>query len=227
MNDLAPCIPLIFSSNIDPSQQLDLVKFAAISLDYLHFILNHHSDIPVESVEVLLSCADAILKERNIVKLLDTKENLSLFCSCVNSLFYLVQVLLKSDKPLPSVPNYCSNKKAEEISLEDENTDSEANREIKAATQAVHQLYILVCWFYNLKCLNRTKIPQFLFSPIETITISLSRLSITNSYLLIPWKAWKIGWVPETVLGVFKTQFPALPMEILQDVDVLEEYIFR
>lgn len=235
MNCLAPCIPLLLSNNLDHSGALeDLIKFSTISLEYLRFLLTHRENFPVSEAEVLLSSADATLRQDSVAKLLDKNENLIWFCSSANSIFHLVEALLKSDKPLPSIPNYFPRQFEDEVVAE-HNESSEAIEKISSettvsdetTTQAVHLLYILVCWFHDLKCLNRTKIPDFLFKSIKRITISLSRLSVANSYVLVPLKAWKSGWTPEIMSGTFKTQVLALPIEILQDVEVLEEYIFR
>lgn len=238
LNDVAPCVPLLLSArnvtNINGHLE-NLMKCAAISLVYLRYILTENSDFSVEHVEILLTCADAIFRHSDISRLLDSKENLMWFCPAVNGLFQLVEVLLKFDKPIPSIPNYfprhVKNKQPIETSPCIESTDkrssSDTDEVVQATVQAVHRLYILVCWFNEIKCINRTKIPDFLFSSIKTITISLSRLSIANSYLLVPLKAWRTGWTPETLSGTFKTQIPAIPIEILQDVEVLEEYIFR
>lgn len=235
LNDVAPCVPLLLSTNhvLELSDHLEnLLKFAATSLEYLQYILKRNSDFPVGHVEILLTCANAIFKEDKISSLLNSKENLVWFSSSVDSLFYLVEVLLKFDKPLPSVPNYFPVRTEEEerSTVTDEtesNVPSEADVTFYTATQAVHRLYILVCWFTDLKCINRTNIPQFLFDRIRTMTISLSRLSIANSYMLVPLKTWKTGWTPESISGTFRTQVPAMPIEILQDVDVLKEYILR
>lgn len=234
LNDIAPCVPLLLSANLllDGSDHLiNLLKFAATSLSYIQYILKRDSDFPVAHVDILLTCANAVFKEDQICRLLDSKENLIWFSCSLGNLFCLVETLLKLDKPLPSVPNYFP-KQSEEgkvtvIEQTDADGPSETNVTLCTTTRAVHRLYILVCWFTDLKCINSTSIPQFLFDRIRTMIISLSRLSITNSYMLVPLKAWKTGWTPESVSGTFRTQVPAMPIEILQDVDVLKEYIFR
>lgn len=219
LTDVAACISILLSiktiTNFAGFYPQQFMKFGALSLEYLRFILNHHSDFPVNNVEIFLDCADAIMKQENIIRSLDSKENLRWFCSAVNCIFNLVEILLKLDKPLPTIPNYFPSQSIQFVD------------NYETIVQTVHRLYILVTWFHDIKCINRTKIPQFLFNSIKTITINLSRLSITNSYLLVPLKAWKTGWIPESLSGNFGTQIPAMPVEILQDVEVLEEYIFR
>lgn len=208
----------------------DLIKFSATSLEYLQHILSHNYDFPVGQIEVLLTGANAILKNANVSRLLDSKMNLIWFCSLVNSFSHIVEVLLKLDRPLPSVPNFFPKQTEEIKTASNSETDGkiiEPNDDVLAAREAVHRLCTLVCWFTENKCINRTKLPQFLFDRVKTVTVSLSRLSIANSYVLVPFRAWKTGWTPETVSGMYRTQIPAMPIEILQDVDILKEYIFR
>ena len=47
-----------------------------------------------------------------------------------------------------------------------------------------------------------------------------------NSYARIPGIVWKLGWAP-TPTGEPRTQLPPLPLDLLQDKDVLEEFVFR
>lgn len=232
LTDIAYCVKILLSSKkiteVDNSSDHleNFVKFVAISLEYLQFLVKERSEFPVESVDILLASAEVILHQNLICRLLDAEENQRWFCSCVNSIFYVVERLLMFDKPLPTIPNYLL-KQYEKQEIIEADLSPENKEAVEAAEKAVHKLYVLMTWFNELKCINLTKIPQFLFNPIKTITVSLSRLPIANSYLLIPLKAWKTGWTPEKVCGIFKTHVPAIPIEVLQDVEVLEEYIFR
>lgn len=229
LRNIAPCISMLLSANsiceLDDNMRIGLLKFATICLHYLHYILKQNVNIFANPIEDLLTAADVIFQQTQLLSLFDLKENLKWFCTSANTLFYLTEKLLKSDKPLPCVPNYFPK------NVEDEQTESEEQSddviEMVPVSQSVHKLFILVTWFFNLKCINRTRIPQFLFEPIRSLTVSLSRTSLANSYVMVPLKAWKTGWVPEALSGTFPTQVPAIPIEILQDVEVLEEYIFR
>jgi huntingtin len=49
---------------------------------------------------------------------------------------------------------------------------------------------------------------------------------VINSYARIPGIVWKLGWAP-TPTGEPRTQLPPLPLDLLQDKDVLEEFVFR
>ncbi|ELT98253.1 hypothetical protein CAPTEDRAFT_220329 [Capitella teleta] len=54
----------------------------------------------------------------------------------------------------------------------------------------------------------------------------LARMPLVNSYARTPPLVWKMGWMPSP-LGELKTRLPPLPLEYLQEKDVLREFIFR
>lgn len=68
--------------------------------------------------------------------------------------------------------------------------------------------------------------PDFLMRSIRGVVVAVARLPAVNSYVLTPPVAWKGGWAPE-LSGSFNTQVPLLPIDFLQEIDVLEEYICR
>lgn len=218
---IAECIPYfmqclnsdvenkITDSNID-----EVMKFGAICMMYISFLKNSARDLSINSVDIFLTATDSIFRNCAVSKLLGSECNVLWFCSSVNSLYQLVQTLLKCDKPLPSIPHY---------SLE----DSIKNIETQVAGEATYHLYILTCWLYENKAVNQTKIPDCLYSRIKSLIVCLSRLPIVNSYILIPQCSWKMGWHTEPMRGTFKTQVPQLPIDLLQELDILEEYIFR
>ncbi len=61
---------------------------------------------------------------------------------------------------------------------------------------------------------------MFLFSA------GLARLPLVNSYARTPPLVWKLGWMPSPG-GDMRTRLPPLPLEYLQEKDVLREFIFR
>ena len=54
----------------------------------------------------------------------------------------------------------------------------------------------------------------------------LARLPLVNSYARTPPLVWKMGWLPSPS-GDLKTRLPPLPLEYLQEKEVLREFIFR
>nr|CAH7759250.1 unnamed protein product [Callosobruchus chinensis] len=215
--NLAQCTPLFLESTSSKSKKLsdnnwgEFLIFGAICLEYISLLHGSKTAIvKVHTVDIFLTAASSIFKQSPVCELLSEETNRSWYCSAVTSLYNLVETLLRNDVPLPSTPNYLK--------------EVTQNADISALGDACHYLYTVVTWIYQQKGVNRTKMPQFLFAKVKSLAISFSRVSTANSYVLVPSIAWKTGWRPENVNG---TQVGALPMEVLQEIDVLEEYIFR
>ncbi|KAJ8928269.1 hypothetical protein NQ314_019220 [Rhamnusium bicolor] len=191
------CIPYYMDSlllypnlQISENNYEEIMKFAVVCLEFISYSIEiEKNDFNINLVDVFLTAADRIFKRSNFVN-----------------------VLLRNDKPLPSVPKYALK-------------DTLGNVETMTAGQATYQLYILVCWLFEMKNKN-VNLPKFYLKSIKSIVINLSRIPIVNSYILIPSSIWKTGWQPD-MSGPFNTQVPSLPIELLQEIDVLEEYIFR
>ena len=73
---------------------------------------------------------------------------------------------------------------------------------------------------------NISKIPKFLVCPLRRVITGLARIPFVNSYARIPPIVWKFGWEP-VLEGPFLTELPPLPVDILKEKDVLQEFVFR
>lgn len=206
-----PSFPII---KIPDNSFEDIVKFSIILLESLNFLLDcDRNTLNINLIDIVISCTNCVLKEYHLCNILALDTHITWMSSAVNCIYKLINCLLK-EEPLPSIPKYGLKSTIESV-------------ETVAAGEACHQLYSLVYWLFNSK--SSINIPDFLLKPIKSIIISLSRLPFLNSYILIPHKVWKSGWLPDDELsGSFNTQVPPLPIKYLQeDIDVLEEYIFR
>lgn len=72
--------------------------------------------------------------------------------------------------------------------------------------------------------LERTSIPQFLVGPFRGVVVGLARQPLVNSYARCPPLVWKLGWDPAPE-GPLKTELPPIPIEILKEKDVLDEFV--
>ncbi|XP_074614489.1 huntingtin-like isoform X2 [Acropora palmata] len=72
--------------------------------------------------------------------------------------------------------------------------------------------------------LQRTSIPQFLVGPFRGVVVGLARQPLVNSYARCPPLVWKLGWDPAPE-GPLKTELPPIPIEILKEKDVLDEFV--
>lgn len=213
--DLIPSVIFFIESVFDVSD-LDLsdentktlTKFSVICLEIVNYLIDYN--INVNYINLAIKCSDLILSQIKNLMYLETQ--VFWFCSAVNSLYKFVDFLLSSSKPLAISPKYG-------LSTSLDNTQS------VYVGESCNQLYTLVTWLYKIDTID-SHVPQFFFQPIKRLVVSFSRLSLVNSYILIPAQVWNSGWTPE-LFGDYYTQVPPLPIEFLQEVDILEEFIFR
>ncbi|XP_030750206.1 huntingtin isoform X2 [Sitophilus oryzae] len=203
-------LPTLQLSDIDAE---NIAKFAVLSLEYLRFVISKdESALNINCLDVIITSSNEILKQSQFSNYLGLDNNISWLCSAIDVLYYIVTYLLRHEEPLPSI----------ETNLVRSDTE---NSETKEARDACHSIYTLIQWLYKTQS-SDINIPRFLFEPLRSLVVSLSRLPLVNSYNLVPSRVWKLGWEP-TMTGRFSTQVPAIPIDMLQEIDVFEEYLFR
>lgn len=205
-----PKFPTLEISEIDSE---NISKFAVLSLEFISFMLEiDKTELNLNCLELLLDCSNKILKNSQFCNYLGVDVNFSWLCSAIDSLHLLTSFLLQRDRPLP-----CLDRNWWRTASED--------HKINRAQTSCQRLYALTCWLYQIQN-QYVKIPMFLSYRIKSLTVCLARLPLVNSYSFVPNKVWKLGWQPE-LSGKFFTHVPPIPIEMLQEIDVLEEYIFR
>lgn len=206
-------IPTLPSIKIPDNNFEDMTKFAVICLESLNYLITvEKNNLNINFIDCAVTCATTIFKEVHLCSILALDTHISWLCSAVNSIYKLVEYLLSEDEPLP-----CVSKHNLKSTLD--------NLETVSAGHACCQLSVLVAWLEKTHG-RAVNIPRFLYRSIRSIVVSLSRLPLVNSYILIPPTAWKSGWVSE-LSGSFNTQMAPLPIDLLEDIDVLEEFIYR
>ena len=87
------------------------------------------------------------------------------------------------------------------------------------------QASMLVNYLYTL--LNNTShyssVPDTLTRSFHDVITGLSRLTIFNSYVRIPPLVWKMGWGDDE----HGKELPPLPIDILREKDVLQDFVLR
>ena len=61
---------------------------------------------------------------------------------------------------------------------------------------------------------------------LESVLVGLARMPIFNTYMRVPPEIWKLGWDPE-VHPDAPTKFPLLPVEFLEELEILSDYVLR
>ena len=100
---------------------------------------------------------------------------------------------------------------------------------IEIGRKACSEISLLVHRLLRIKKTDSggtTTVPQFLIGPFHGVIVGLARQPLVNSHARCPPLVWKMGWspVPE---GPLKTELPPLPIEILKEKDVLDEFVRR
>ncbi|KAJ9589854.1 hypothetical protein L9F63_017009 [Diploptera punctata] len=202
----------MLSAQTVPQQSWDdIVKFGILCLEAVHWLLRTgHSDTPKPwYLHVGLCCADEILREPNICSVISQTNHASWVASGASSLTAIVKLLLE---PLPCLS---------ETGLENALIDPDR----MCAAHACYQMAALVMWLQK-NMLKTCNAPKFLTKPIKSLIVSLSRLPLVNSYVATPPDVWRQGWAAE-LGGPSHTLVPALPVDYLQDIDILQQLIFR
>ncbi|XP_017781525.1 PREDICTED: huntingtin [Nicrophorus vespilloides] len=199
-------------SGIPESSHEDFAIFSVVCLELAAFSYENETGIDVGFLNACIRCCDGILKNNIMCAILGQDTHLSRLCSAVNCLYKLIHELLVNSEPLPTVFSE---------SLEETLDDPET----RAAGECVHRMSVLVTWLQKVRNLE-VDIPRYLFISLRSIVISLGRLPLVNSFVLTPPTAWKCG-LSVKMTGLYRTQVPPLPIDYLQEIEILEEFIFR
>ncbi|XP_069698723.1 huntingtin isoform X2 [Periplaneta americana] len=190
----------------------DLAKFGVLCLEAVHWLLHADPVVPKPwYLHVGLSCADEVLREPDLGAIIGQASHSSWMASASGTVTKVVKFLLQGE-PLPSLA--VSGLTA---ALSDPDT--------VCAAHACQQMAVLVLWLEKTR-LRMHGIPKFLAKPTKSLIISLSRLPLVNSYVATPPDVWRQGWATE-LGGPSRTSVPPLPVDYLQDIDVLQQLIFR
>ncbi|CAG5014195.1 unnamed protein product [Parnassius apollo] len=224
---LEKCIENIIPDNV----ARNIAIFSVVSLQYLSFLIKNkktvespvHADVSfrVTNTETEDIVVDYVLSVTvdNVAKALSFDEiwselnvdsNFNRIQSAISCLFAVLKYLVKDTKPLilkSHVPLHDSGPKPDFILTSD-----------KLITMVQY-------WEQNFYARPIDDIlAKGYRKPIESLLVSLSRLEVVSNIALIPPIAW--SYVQATVKND-TVQNIDLPLQALQDMDVLESFLFR
>lgn len=205
-------------SDIDSKFEDDLAKFGLLCFEVVHWMIKEYENevrkLKPQELEAALRCAEVVLKNQNLHRAFGS--NPYWVCTASATLIKIVEHLLVSNRRLPLV-NSCGLKPAFE------------NNETKSYAQACIEMAMLVAWLEKRQTEDvADNIPLFLFNPIQSLIITVSRQSLVNSFVLAPPLVWKHGW-HVIGSGPTKCHVPLLSSEsnFLHEVEILEQFIYR
>lgn len=222
-NDLSNLIPSIIlymdSCSKCPLYEMpensytDLSHFAVLCLESINYLINVNNSIKINFIDLALCCAEKCLKEPLFLQVFSSVDNISWLCSCVNSIYIFVKYFLLDGKSLPLDDVDCFKSNL-------------FNVEALSSGHACYQLSNLITWLEKSKNTHCSIVTNSFIENVKSITISLSRMSLLNSFALTPPSYLKVTDGIQ-LSGIFLTHVPPLPIKYLQEVDILEEFIFR
>ncbi|XP_050396465.2 huntingtin [Patella vulgata] len=195
----------------------DICRFCVLCMEMLNWQL-HHNQLPTsEQIQMCLECVALVLQNKDFTAIIGQSEYSTYVSAITSSVYQLISSLVV----LPGEKVYV-------LPHKDRHEESEDDESIHLITSCDQISELLQCLKTRLrpKSTETQKLPPFLASPIRNIVTGLARLPLVNSYARVPPLVWKLGWSPSPT-GNLKTQLPPLPVDFLQEKDVLEEFVFR
>ncbi|KAL5022595.1 hypothetical protein ScPMuIL_001750 [Solemya velum] len=209
-----PWQPQILSEN-----QKDICRFCVLSLEILSWTF-HHNQIPSsDQLETSIQCLSMVLQNPLLSTMLGQKELSSWACTITSSVYQIfMSLVVLPEEHLSLLPQ--QNHPRQQV--------SQNSLDLKYMVRTCDHICDLV------HCLNtrlnpgptqQPCLPQFVSTPLRNIIIGLARLPTLNSYARTPPIVWKMGWVP--AVGQSDSRLPPLPVEYLQDKEVLTDFVAR
>ncbi|KAF9409856.1 hypothetical protein HW555_010889 [Spodoptera exigua] len=216
---------------LPPTLAKNMAIFAVISLQYLSFLIKNkkivetpvHTDVSFRGttsvsdnvvvdnvISVTIDNVSKALSFKEIWNELNTDANVNRTQSAVSCLYAVVKYLVKDTRPL-TPKNYMQSQ------------DSGPKPDMIITGDKL--ITLLEYWEINFyaKC-SGGFLEKCYKEPIESLLISLARLDIMSNISLIPPIAWSSV---DVVSKKDHLQKIDLPLQALQDMDVLEAFLFR
>ncbi|KAF4521052.1 hypothetical protein B566_EDAN008124 [Ephemera danica] len=218
---LAGVVPIYFESlarlnlysHLSSEHQADFAKFGVLCLEVAHWQIKA-ADVALNpgALEATLTCAAAVLSHPNIAHELGLPGTYTWLASACNAIFAMTTFMVQFETlPLPFQAKDLTNV----------NEDSENF----CIIQACPQISTLISWLEK-SGQTANLLLQSLYEPIKKVIIGLARLSPLNSYAATPPEVWHHGW-DVSLEGPSSTLVPPLPVELLLETEILEQFIYR
>ncbi|KAK3887735.1 hypothetical protein Pcinc_008172 [Petrolisthes cinctipes] len=197
---------LPWSAQVLPEDAEHILRFALLAMEYLHWQV-WLGCLSVEVGTLCLGCVDAVMRCGTLASLMGLPERTSYVSSVVAALHAATAHLIKP-RALPCLP----------ASL----TQCVSGGESSVGV-ACRRLMQLVAW---LEADGTRHLPSSLAQPIRGIIMGIGRMPAVNSVVRMPPDLWALGWTPQFT-GDHSTTLPPIPVRLLQETDVLKQFIFR
>ncbi|EGV91588.1 Huntingtin protein [Cricetulus griseus] len=211
--------------HLPPEKEGDTVKFVVMTLEALSWHLIHEQ-IPLSlDLQAGLDCCCLALQVPGLWGVLSSPEYVTHVCSLIHCVRFILEAIAVQPGDQLLGPESRSNTPR---AVRKEEVDSNIQNPgfITSACEMVAEMVESLQSVLALGHKRNSNLPSFLTAVLKNIVISLARLPLVNSYTRVPPLVWKLGWSPKPG-GDFGTVFPEIPVEFLQEKEILTEFIYR
>lgn len=211
--------------HLPPEKEGDTVKFVVMTLEALSWHLIHEQ-IPLSlDLQAGLDCCCLALQVPGLWGVLSSPEYVTHTCSLIHCVrFILEAIAVQPGDQLLGPESRSHTPRA--VRKEEVDSDIQNLSHITSACEMVADMVESLQSMLALGHKRNSTLPSFLTAVLKNIVVSLARLPLVNSYTRVPPLVWKLGWSPKPG-GDFGTVFPEIPVEFLQEKEVLKEFIYR
>ncbi|KAK7109044.1 hypothetical protein V1264_013160 [Littorina saxatilis] len=206
-----------WEARVPAESQTDVCRFCVLLLEMVHWSIQHDSLPTSDQLQMCLECVAVVLQDFTLWNLIAQDDHATWACSLIAGLHQLlVSVVVLPGERVASP-------------TQEDHSDDLTGDDVTSLIHACDQMSDLVhCLQTRLHPANTDsrRFPTFLASLIRNIIVGLARLPLVNTYARTPPIVWRLGWSPSPS-GSHRTQLPPLPVEFLQEKDVLKEFVTR
>ncbi|XP_060084449.1 huntingtin-like [Ylistrum balloti] len=192
----------------------DIGQFCVLCAEMIDWMF-HHDLLPTSKrLNSCLQCMSLILQHPQLSVVIGQKQHTSWVCALTGTAYQTVYSLMvvPGEKLVSTVTQNSGDHSKETLN--------------DLIIKACDQVSELVEFSQHHLSGRSQVIPSFLQHNLRNIITGLGRQPVLNSYARTPSIVWKMGWIPSPN-GEPKTKLPPLPVDFLEDKDVLREYVFR
>uniref|UniRef100_P42859-2 Isoform Short of Huntingtin n=1 Tax=Mus musculus TaxID=10090 RepID=P42859-2 len=211
--------------HLPPEKEGDTVKFVVMTVEALSWHLIHEQ-IPLSlDLQAGLDCCCLALQVPGLWGVLSSPEYVTHACSLIHCVrFILEAIAVQPGDQLLGPESRSHTPRA--VRKEEVDSDIQNLSHVTSACEMVADMVESLQSVLALGHKRNSTLPSFLTAVLKNIVISLARLPLVNSYTRVPPLVWKLGWSPKPG-GDFGTVFPEIPVEFLQEKEILKEFIYR
>ncbi|XP_062852378.1 huntingtin isoform X2 [Trichomycterus rosablanca] len=211
--------------HIPPDTEQLITTFSTLAIELVAWrLLQDRLPLSLD-VQTSLSCLCLALQQPAVWTLFASRTYFTHTCSvihCVQLLIYAIAVGPGDQLVKPERKTLHGGQDSEEDTVDSAPTNLCEQQCCDIMAELVEALRSVLALGHH----KNGNIPAFLTPTLRNVIISLARLPLVNSYTRVPPLVWKLGWSPRRG-GEFGTALPEIPVEFLQEKDVLREFLYR